>query len=204
MATDFDKIPFKPPMFLRKWMFERLIKNLSTEFSAVTPATVHGKNQLNRGGWLVLYDGNDAWQMDLAKLVAQYRRPDFFCQTLGLVRHAQADLNSFHNQELTNTLLPPDRIVSLAKSRPFDLCVNLCPVENPPLEYLVMVTNAQIKIGVNRNQPSPPYNLELGLKLAGAKPSLRSLLQHLEHLGLHQINREKLQSIHATGQAQQA
>jgi hypothetical protein len=64
-----------------------------------------------------------------------------------------------------------------------------------------MVVNAQIKIGVNRNQPSQPYNLELGLKLAGAKPSLRSLLQHLEHLGLHQIQREKLQTIHPLVQA---
>jgi len=191
-------------MFLRKWMFQRLIKTLSTEFPAATAGSVQGKNQLNRGGWLVLFDGNDAWQIDLAKLVAQYRRPDFFCQTLGLVRHAQTDLNSFHSQELTNTLLPPDRIVSLAKSRPFDLCINLCPVENPPLEYLVMASNAQFKIGVNRNQPSQPYNLELGLKLAGAKPSLRSLLQHLEHLGLHQIHREKLQSIHPISQTQQA
>jgi hypothetical protein len=204
MATNFGRIPFKPPMFFRKWMFYRLIKTFSSPPSSAATGNSIGKNQLKRGGWLVLFDGNDAWQLELTKLIAQYRRPDFFCQTLGLVRHAQADLNSFHNQELTNTLLPPDRIVSLAKSRPFDICINLCPVENPPLEYLVIVSEAQIKIGVNRNQTSQAYNLELGLKLAGAKPSLRSLLQHLEHLDLHQIHREKLQGIHPIEQAYEA
>lgn len=201
MASDFDKLPFKPPMFIRKWMFNRMISSLTTSQQHVNSGSSVGQTGGMRGGWLVIYDGSDAWQLDLAKLIAQYRRPDYFCQTLGLVRHAQADLNSFHSQELTNSLLPPDRIISLGKSRAFDLCINLCPVHKPPLEYLVMVVNAQIKIGVNRNQPSQPYNLELGLKLAGAKPSLRSLLQHLEHLGLHQIQREKLQTIHPLVQA---
>jgi hypothetical protein len=115
---------------------------------------------------------------------------------LGLVRHNQADLNSFHAQELTHALLPPDRILSLARSRPFDLCINLSSTSNPPLEYLVLVANAPTKIGVNRQSSSPRYNLELGLKLAGAKPSLRSLLQHLAGLGLHTIQQSKLQSIH--------
>jgi len=192
MVWDAEQWPFRPPMFIRKWLFEQKVK----QFTPASPSSLSPARQGSQGAWLVVYDGKDLWQAELAKYIAQYRRPDYFCQTLGLVRHNQADLNSFHAQELTHALLPPDRILSLARSRPFDLCINLSPVNNPPLEYLVMVATAPTKIGVNRQSSSPRYNLELGLKLAGAKPSLRSFLQHLERLGLHTTQQSKLQSIH--------
>ena len=179
-------------MFIRKWLFEQKVKQFTPAIPLAPPSTRLGP----QGAWLVIFDGKDPWQAELAKYIAQYRRPDYFCQTLGLVRHNQADLNSFHAQELTHALLPPDRILSLVRSRPFDLCINLSSTSNPPLEYLVLVANAPTKIGVNRQSCSPRYNLELGLKLAGAKPSLRSLLQHLAGLGLHTIQQSKLQSIH--------
>jgi len=192
MVWDAEQWPFRPPMFIRKWLFEQKLKQFTPAIPLAPPSNRLGP----QGAWLVIFDGKDPWQAELAKYIAQYRRPDYFCQTLGLVRHNQADLNSFHPQELTHALLPPDRILSLARSRPFDLCINLSSVSNPPLEYLVLVANAPTKIGVNRQSSSPRYNLELGLKLAGAKPSLRSLLQHLAGLGLHTIQHSKLQSIH--------
>lgn len=187
---DLEKLPFKLPMAARRWMFRRKLSALPRPTGTRTSGSDGTK-----GAWLILYDGQDPWQLDLAKLLAQYRRPDYFCQTLGLVRHAQADLNSFHTQELSNALLPPDRIVSLARSRSFDLCINLCPSYNPPLEYLVLVASSQLKIGVNRNQPCDHYNLELGLKLAPPKPSMQALLRHLTHLGLHTLQESKLQSM---------
>lgn len=192
MVWDAEQWPFRPPMFIRQWLFEQKVKQF-----APNPASSNlSGRQGTQGAWLVLYDGKDPWQAELAKYLAQYRRPDYFCQTLGLVRHNQADLNSFHAQELTHALLPPDRILSLARSRPFDLCVNLCPVDNPPLEYLVLSASSPTKIGVNRQKSSARYNLELGLKLAGAKPSLRAFLQHLASLGLHTVQENKLQTIH--------
>jgi hypothetical protein len=167
------------PLFIRRILFARSYQRRLAQLQPNgLPTTAH---------WLVLFDGRDPLQCDMAQLIQQQRHP-MMSRCIGYESTFEgAEIYSFDKKSLFPDLRPPLDIQTTAQSVNYNFVLQLSPNPEPPLQYLAALVAAEQRIALNPSKNNDLYSVELSWEACDAPTAVQRLFNQLKTYFKHAI-----------------
>jgi|GEM_PF-1515052 len=166
------------PLFIRRKLFARSYQQRLKHLQ-------HG--ELLSSHWLVLFDGREAHQSEMAKLIQQQRLP-LITRCIGYESSlASAEMYSFSKKELFTDLRPPAAIQEVASALSYDFVFQLAGKPEPPLQYLAALVAAEQRVALNPLKNNDLYTVELRWESCDAPTAVQRLFNQLKTYFKHAI-----------------
>jgi hypothetical protein len=166
------------PLFIRRKLFARSYQRRLKNLQVNAQPTAH---------WLVLFDGRDAVQREMAQLIQQQRRP-LLSRCIGYESTLEGfEMHRFEKKSLFPDLLPPLETQEMAQSLAYDFVLQLSSNPEPPLQYLAALVAAQQRIALNPSKNNDLYSVELSWESCDAPTAVQRLFNQLKMYFKHAI-----------------
>jgi hypothetical protein len=166
------------PTFIRRFLFRRALKKQLQQLK-VAPE--------DSPTWLLLYDGRDAHQVALARLIKKARKP---ASTLAVAFELPPDQKGpvvVYKKELSTAWLPKEEILQEIAAHAYGLVVQLDPSCMPPLHFLAAFATAGRRIAVNPSENNDLYTVELQWEACDAETAVQRLFHQLKTFFPHVV-----------------
>ncbi len=166
------------PIFIRRKLFARSYQRRLKHLQANSLPTAH---------WLVLFDGRDPVQSEMAQLIQQQRHP-LLTRCIGYESVLDGhEMYVFNKKTLFPDLRPPIDIQTVAQSLAYDFVLQLAPNPEPPLQYLAALVAAEQRIALNPSKNNDLYSVELSWDPCDAPTAVQRLFNQLKTYFKHAI-----------------
>ena len=166
------------PLFIRRKMFARSYQRRLKHLQVNSLPTAH---------WLVLFDGRDPVQVQMAQLIQQQRHPLLsMCigYESGLIG---TEMHTFDKKSLLSDLRPPLAIQEKSQELAYDFVLQISPKPEPCLQYLAALVAAEQRIAINPLKNNDLYSVELSWEPCDAPTAVQRLFNQLKTYFKHAI-----------------
>jgi hypothetical protein len=166
------------PLFIRRILFAKTYKRRLNQLQASKLVSAH---------WLVLFDGRDAYQSEIAQRLQEQRLP-LLTRCMGFESGLSgAEMYTFEKKSLLSDLRPPLHIQEKAQELEYDFVLQLSPKPEPPLQYLAALVAAEQRIALNPSKNNDLYSVELSWESCDAATAVQRLFHQLKTYFKHAI-----------------
>ncbi|MFN3529128.1 MAG: hypothetical protein ACK417_04315 [Bacteroidia bacterium] len=161
----------RPPDFIRNILWRKQFKKALSQRQSI---------RLAGGGWLVVYDGRDAQQVALARLIFEKQ------QASGCMLAAYEAQNAPHGtlvltaENISHSKLPPPAMLHEVQAKHFMLSVLLAPNPEPCLQYLMAIAHSYRTVAVNPHKNNDLCQLEISWPECDAQTAFERLYAQLK------------------------
>lgn len=166
------------PLFIRRKLFARSYQRRLKHLQA---------NKLPSTHWLVLYDGRNAFQTEMAQGIQAQRHP-LPTRCIGFESGLSGvEMHTFDKKSLFSDLRPPLSIQEIAQANEYGFVLQLAPNPEPSLQYLAALVAAEQRIALNPLKNNDLYSVELSWEPCDAPTAVQRLFNQLKTYFKHAI-----------------